>query len=254
MKDVQKEKDLRNIPLKNVGIEDLKWPIVVSDKKNGNQHTIADISVSVDLPHHTRGTHMSRFVECLQGLDVINYKNLEIILDELKEKLEAETSNLNMKFTYFINKKAPVSEIEAPISMECSIKAKKSENLDLKLKVKVPVHTLCPCSKEISENGAHNQRAIITMEVDANKKIWIEDLVYIAEKSSSVPIYSLLKRVDEKWVTEKAYENPRFVEDVAREVAVRLEKNDMINWYKVQVKSIESIHNHNAFATVEKGW
>lgn len=254
MKDIQKETDSRNIPIKNVGINNLKWPIVVMDKTKGKQNTVADISVSVDLPHDIRGTHMSRFVECLQNLKVVNPKNIEKILDNLKEKLEAETASMKIDFLYFVEKTAPVSKIKAVTDVKCSFEASKSNKFKLLLKVCVPVHTLCPCSKEISEQGAHNQRAIVTMKIESNKLVWIEELINYAEESASVPIYSLLKRADEKYVTEEAYSNPRFVEDVAREAAVKLESNEAIDWYKITVESIESIHNHNAFACVEKGW
>lgn len=254
MKDIQKQKDLRNIPLKNVGVRNLKWPIIVKNKDNGYQHTVAELSLSVDLPHDIRGTHMSRFVQCLENLETINYKNLENILDKLKERLEAKVSTLNMEFTYFINKKSPVSNISSLSNVECFLKAMKDKEFELILKVATPVQTLCPCSREISDRGAHNQRAIVTIEVNASKIIWIDDLVKIAEESASVPVYSVLKRVDEKWVTEKAYDTPRFVEDVAREAALKLEANAMVKSYRVLVESIESIHNHNAFAIVEKGW
>lgn len=253
MKDVQMEADYRNIPIKNVGINNLKWPITVLDKVKGKQHSVANISVSCDLPRDIRGTHMSRFVECLQNLDMVSPKNIEKILDELRERLGARTSSIEMDFIYFIEKTAPVSNIKSPTDIKCSFKAEKSSEFNLILKVLVPVHTLCPCSKEISKYSAHNQRAVVSIEVQADHLVWFEELVKVAEESASVPIYSLLKRPDEKWVTENAYDNPRFVEDVAREAAAKLENNDLIKWYRVTVESIESIHNHNAFASVEKG-
>ncbi|GFR34814.1 GTP cyclohydrolase FolE2 [Thermobrachium celere] len=253
MKDVQSERDYRNIPLKHVGINNLKWPVVVKDKKNGTQNTIATVSLSVDLPHFQRGTHMSRFVEVIKELKSVSPKDIEGMLNDLKEKLDAQVAHCRMEFDYFIYKPSPVTKIESPYDVQCAFEATKNHEFDFILEVKVPVTTLCPCSKEISEFGAHNQRATVDIKIKSDKMIWIEDIVKVAEESASTPVFSLLKRKDEKWVTEMAYLNPRFVEDVAREVAVRLEANKDIKWYSVCVESIESIHNHNAFAYTEKG-
>lgn len=253
MKDVQSEKDYRNIGLKKVGINNLKWPVAVMDKSEGIQHTIATISVSVDLPRDVRGTHMSRFVEIVSQMKSINPKDLEIMLEELRKKLDAGVAHCIIDFDYFIKKPSPVTGIVSPYDVRCRFEGEKSDDFKFVMGVKVPVSTLCPCSKEISDFGAHNQRALIDINVDTKKLIWIEEIVNIAEESGSAPIYSLLKRKDEKWVTEQAYLNPRFVEDVVREAAVRLEGNPDIEWYSVGVESIESIHNHNAFAYTEKG-
>lgn len=253
MKDVQSEKDFRNVPLKKVGINSLKWPIVVKEKNGGTQHTIADMSLSVDLPSDVRGTHMSRFVELVHELQEITPKEIERALDRLKEKLHAKTAHIKIDFDYFIKKSSPVSGIISPNDIKCSFDAEKGEDFKFIMEVSVPVVTLCPCSKEISEFGAHNQRATVDIKIYTKKLIWIEDLVAVAEESASCPVFSLLKRKDEKYVTERAYLNPRFVEDVVREVALRLDKNKDILWYRVYVESMESIHNHNAFACTEKG-
>lgn len=255
MKDVQKERDLRNIPLKNVGVKNLKWPVILMEKAGGNQQTVAKIAMSVDLPHDIRGTHMSRFVEAINDMKSINPKDLEIMLKNLRERLEAKVAHCTIEFDYFIKKPAPVSGIVSPFDVSCCYEAERGDDNEFNfvMGVKVPVNTLCPCSKEISEFGAHNQRAIVDIKVVAKKLIWIEDIVKIAEESASSPIYSLLKRSDEKFVTEQSYLNPRFVEDVTREAAVRLEENPNISWYSVMVDSIESIHNHDAFAYTEKG-
>lgn len=253
MKDVQSQRDYRNIALKKVGIKNLKWPVTVMDKNEGIQHTIATMSLSVDLPHEVRGTHMSRFVEIVKNMKSINPKDLEATLDALKEKLNAREAHCTIEFDYFIKKPSPVTGIESPYDVRCSFVGEKGDAFKFLMNVKVPVSTLCPCSKEISDFGAHNQRAMVEIKVDMKKLIWIEDIVTIAEESASVPVFSLLKRKDEKWVTETAYLNPRFVEDVAREAALRLEDNPDIRWYSVGVESIESIHNHNAFAYTEKG-
>ncbi|MEO0246677.1 MAG: GTP cyclohydrolase FolE2 [candidate division WOR-3 bacterium] len=253
MRDVQNEKDIRKIPIDKVGIEDLLYPIRVMDKANVLQHTLAKVKLAVELPHNFRGTHMSRFVEVLnKHSNNITLHNLENILDELKKVLRAEKSYLELEFPYFIKKKAPVSGMESYMNYLCKFIASKSDTFDFILEVKVPIHTLCPCSKEISENGAHNQRAEVDIQVRTTKLVWIEELVQYAEESASVPLYALLKRTDEKFVTEKAYKNPRFVEDVARELAIRLNKDERITWYRISVKSFESIHNHNAFACLEK--
>ena len=251
LKDVQGEKDLRNIPLRQVGIKNLRWPLVVRNRENGVQHTVADVAMAVALPHDMRGTHMSRFVECLKNLGTVNPADLEQILDEMKEKLQAERAMLKLQFPYFIKKKAPVSGAEALLDLKCNYRAEKGETFELNVCVEVPIQTLCPCSKEISKYGAHNQRAIAKLEIRSHELVWLEELVAIAEAAASSPIYPLLKRPDEKAVTEHAYENPRFVEDAVREIALRLRADTRIKWYRATVESMESIHNHNAFACVE---
>ena len=255
MKDVQSQKDTRNIALKKVGINSLKWPIKVLDKANKEQSTVSTMDLSVYLPHDQRGTHMSRFVEVVKEAPNLSPAGLEEMLKHLVERLEAKKGHCLIKFDYFITKPSPVTGIMAPYDVQCEFEAEYSVETGFKfvLGVDVPVTTLCPCSKEISEFGAHNQRAIVKMKIEMDKLVWIEDLVKIAEESASSPIFTLLKRKDEKWVTEQAYLNPRFVEDVARETASRLENAEGVTWYSTYVESIESIHNHNAFAYTEKG-
>ncbi len=252
LKDVQSEKDLRQIPLKHVGIKDLRWPLELRDKKHGTQHSVAKVTLAVDLPHDMRGTHMSRFVECLREMGPIAPNELEGVLDQLKEHLQAEKAFMQLEFPYFIMQKAPVSGMEAPMDMDCVLTAEKGKTFKLRIKAIVPVQTLCPCSKEISEYGAHNQRAWAKMEIEAREMVWLEELADIANESASSPVFGLLKRPDEKFVTEHAYDNPRFVEDAVREIALRLEADKRITWYRAEVESQESIHNHNAFAVVEK--
>ncbi|MBP1745183.1 MAG: cyclohydrolase FolE2 [Firmicutes bacterium] len=254
MIDVQKQKDTREVPLKKVGIKDLKWPIKVMDKEQGFQHTVGKLTLSVDLPSEQRGTHMSRFVEIANSMDSLNPKYLEELLVRMKERLGGMVAHFKVEFDYFIRKESPVTGIIAPTDIACAFEAELGEEFKFLMRVDVPVSTLCPCSKEISQFGAHNQRAIVSMVVSMNKLVWIEDLVKVAEESGSCPVYSLLKREDEKYVTETAYLNPRFVEDAAREVAIRLDNLDGIDWYSVDVESIESIHNHNAFAHTEKAY
>ena len=254
MRDVQGDADYRNIPIKQVGVREMRWPVVLQDRMKGTQPSVAKVSMAVDLPHDIRGTHMSRFVEVLQTMDKLSPDSLERMLDTLKDRLEAKKAFMTFHFPYFIVKEAPVSARKSTLDVDCTYWAEKGETFSLRMAVSVPIHTLCPCSKEISAYGAHNQRATATVEVITKGFVWLEELVELAEAGGSTAIYPLLKRSDEKWVTEKAFENPRFVEDAAREIAIRLEQHTKISWYRVSVESIESIHNHNAFACVEKGW
>ena len=243
LKDVQSEQDSRNIPLKHVGISDLRWPLVLRDRQKGEQHTVATVSVAVDLPKDLRGTHMSRFVQCLQKLDIVNLSALEEVLDDLKESLLADRAFLKLEFPYFIQKEAPVSGLSSVMDLNCVYTMEKGTRFTQKVEVQVPIQTLCPCSREIS-----------SLEIEAGEFVWIEELAEMADAGASAPVYGLLKRPDEKFVTEEAYDNPRFVEDAVREIALRLEADPRISWYRATVKSFESIHNHNAFACVEKGW
>ena len=254
LKDVQSEQDGRNIPLKHVGITDLRWPLVLRDRQKGEQHTVATVSLAVDLPRDLRGTHMSRFVQCLQKLHIVNLSALEEVLDGLKESLAADRAFMKLEFPYFIQKQAPVSSLPSVMDLNCVYTIEKDTRFSQRVEVQVPIQTLCPCSKEISSYGAHNQRAVASLEVETSEFVWIEELAELADAGASAPVYGLLKRPDEKFVTEQAYDNPRFVEDAVREIALRLEADPRIVWYRATVKSYESIHNHNAFACVEKGW
>ena len=253
MVDVQNRRDHRNIAINKAGVKSIKYPITVLDKKNKTQHTIATINMYVDLPYHFKGTHMSRFIEILnyyrQG---INIKNLSTILEEMKKRLNAKSAHLEIEFPYFIEKIAPVSKAKSLMEYTCTLWGSLNDTLDICLGVQVPVTTLCPCSKEMSKKGAHNQRGIVSIKVRFKKFLWIEEVIRIAEQSASSDVYSLLKRPDEKYVTERAYDNPMFVEDVVRNVAQRLERNPNITWFSVESENLESIHNHSAYALVEK--
>jgi GTP cyclohydrolase I len=255
VKDVQSERDTRNLPINKVGINQLSFPISVLDRSGKPQHTIARINMYVDLPHHYRGTHMSRFIEVISRHNInLKQEGLDQILKDMRKTFNCETSHLELEFPYFIYKKAPVSKIESPMEYICRVEAKlgKSEKLELIIEVDVPVHSLCPCSKEISSEGAHNQRGVMKIRVIASKMVWFEELIDIAEKSASAPLFTLLKREDEKYITEMAYQNPRFVEDAARDVVTLLNQDNRILWYSVEVTNFESIHNHNAYAYIEK--
>ncbi len=253
LRDIQSEKDLRGIPLNRVGIKNIDWPVKVYDQERKLQDTVAKISLLVDLDHDVKGAHMSRFIEILNSIDVIKAKAILTILDTIKAKLEAKSSFFDCTFPYFIWKESPVTGHLSPLKIEAIIKGRKNDHEnEIFIGVNVPVQTLCPCSKAISEFGAHNQRANVKILVETKKRIWFEHLVEIAEKSASAPVYPLLKREDEKYVTESAYQSPKFVEDVVRDVVVFLEKEPDISWYRVEVESFESIHNHEVLAMVEK--
>jgi GTP cyclohydrolase I len=252
MPDMQKRPDSRRIPIAKVGVKDITYPIVVMDKNRSLQHTVARVNMYVDLPHHFKGTHMSRFVEILnRHREQIALDKLETILDEMKTKLGSESAHLEIQFPYFIDKQAPVSKAKSLMEYTCEFSASMTDRLDFVLGIKVPLTSLCPCSKELSRFGAHNQRSIMTVRVRYKEFIWIEDLVELIEQCGSSPLYSLLKREDEKFVTERAYENPRFVEDMVREAYSRLAALENITWFSVEAENFESIHNHSAYAAVE---
>lgn len=256
LQDKQSEADHRQIPINRVGVKGLRHPVRVRDKQHETQDTIARIDMSVDLPHHFKGTHMSRFIEALNAHGrEIHVRNIPEILEELRGRLDAECAHLTMEFPYFLEKRAPVSG--APSLMDYSIRFEatfEGGKMDFVCTVVVPVTTLCPCSKAISERGAHNQRGYVTLSVRFGARpVWIEDLVQMVEDSASCDVFSLLKRPDEKFVTERAFDNPVFVEDLVRNVALRLNRHPDIAWYRVEAENLESIHNHSAFAVVERG-
>jgi GTP cyclohydrolase IB len=255
MPDCQSEVDHRQLPINKVGIKGLRYPIAVQDKKRKSlQHTVATVELAVDLPAQFKGTHMSRFVEILQSQGPeFHVGKMPVVLKALQEKLHAKVAHLTMTFPYFIEKRAPVTKARGLVDYNVTFDGKISgKDYDLVVKIEVPVTTLCPCSKAISAQGAHNQRGYVTLSVRFQKTVWIEDLVTLIEASASAPIYSLLKRPDEKFVTEQAYDNPVFVEDLVRNVAQRCNQHRDITWYRVEAENMESIHNHAAYACIEK--
>ncbi len=253
LKDIQNLKANHPIVIDHVGIKGIKYPIAVYDKKRGIQHTVAEVAMFVDLPAHYKGTHMSRFIEILSSVDgEISVYRLKEILKTIKSKLNAQKSKIEFHFPYFIEKTAPVSKFKAYMNYDCKLIATLSDSFEYILSVVVPVHSLCPCSKEISSFSAHNQRSFVTITIEAKTVIWIEDLVEIAEKNASSPLYSYLKRSDEKYVTEFAYNNPMFVEDIVRAIANDLQKMPGLKYFKVEAENLESIHNHNAYASIER--
>ncbi len=265
MRDIQSQPDSRRIAIDKVGVKNVRYPLRVKTRSGGDQHTIAAIDMSVNLPHHFRGTHMSRFLEVLNAHDQeLDRESFFDILRTMRERLDAEESHLEMRFPFFLVKEAPVTgssslfDVEAIFIGEAKGPLPEVDGEDsgvryeFTLGVCVPVHTLCPCSKEISDRGAHNQRGHVAVSLRYTGSFWIEELVEIIEAAASAPIYPLLKRPDEKWVTEHAYDNPRFVEDLVREIALRLEADERVLWCSVEAENMESIHNHEAWATIER--
>ena len=251
--DTQNIRDTRHIAIDQVGIKDIQHPIVVSDRTGGEQHTIASFNMYVSLPHDFKGTHMSRFVEILNQHEYeITVESFKRMISEMTERLNAESGHIEMSFPYFVTKAAPVSGVESLMDYEVSFIGKlNEEKSSVLVKVVVPVTSLCPCSKSISDYGAHNQRSHITVCVQTTGFIWIEELIETVEKVASCELYGLLKRPDEKYVTEKAYDNPKFVEDIVRDVAVQLNLDERILSYIVESENFESIHNHSAYARIE---
>jgi len=253
MKDIQNEKDHRNISIDKVGVKDIKYPITVLDKAIKTQQTVAVVNMYVDLPRDYKGTHMSRFVEILNEHDRrISIKNFHEILSTMKQRLDAESAHMEISFPYFVMKTSPVTHSQGLMEYQCTFKGKLNRGKDLVLMITVPITTLCPCSREISDFGAHNQRGEVRLQVRFKRFMWIEDLIQLVEETASCDVYSVLKREDEKFVTEKAFQNPKFVEDIVRDIAEKLEQDENVTWFAVECENYESIHNHNAYAYIER--
>ncbi|HEY6898825.1 MAG TPA: GTP cyclohydrolase FolE2 [Rhodocyclaceae bacterium] len=253
--DVQSSEDSRHLPINKVGIKAIRHPIKVLDRDQGVQHTIATFNMYVGLPHNFKGTHMSRFVEILNGHErELSVESFEDMLRHMVERLEAETGHVEMTFPYFINKAAPVSGVKSLMDYEVSFIGEILAGGEYRqiIKVVVPVTSLCPCSKKISDRGAHNQRSHVTVTAHTTSLVWIEELVQMIEAQASCELYGLLKRPDEKYITEKAYDNPKFVEDMVRDVAAVLNAEPRIDAYVVESENFESIHNHSAYALIER--
>ena len=251
--DVQGSADKRKIAINKVGIKDIRHPIVVRDRSDGLQHTIATFSMYVFLPHHFKGTHMSRFVKILNDHEKeISVDSFKEMLKEMSEMLEADSGHIEMSFPYFVNKKAPITGVESLLDYNVSLIGEiRDGKTQTRIKVEVPVTSLCPCSKSISDYGAHNQRSHVTVNVRTQGFIWIEEIIELVENQASCELYGLLKRPDEKFVTERAYDNPKFVEDMVRDVAGTLNEDNRIRAYILESENFESIHNHSAYAMIE---
>ena len=253
VEDVQGRADTRQIPINRVGIKDIVHPVKVRDRSSGEQHTVATLNMYVNLPHDFKGTHMSRFVELLHQEREISVEGFRKILEEMTGKLEAEAGHLEMTFPFFVMKKAPISGVESLMDYQASLIGERRHGVtEMWVKVVVPVTSLCPCSKKISQYGAHNQRSHVTISARLREHMWIEELIDIAESEASCELYGILKRPDEKYVTERAYDNPKFVEDMVRDVAVRMNNEDRVAAYVVESENFESIHNHSAYALIER--
>ena len=252
--DVQNSEDTRHIPINKVGIKDIRHPVRVKDRGQGEQHTIANFNMYVNLPHNFKGTHMSRFVEILNNYErEISVESFETMLKEMTERLEAGAGHIEMSFPYFVEKPAPVSKVKSLMDYDVTLIGEvRDQNPSVAIKVVVPVTSLCPCSKQISDYGAHNQRSHVTVTVHTHGFVWIEDVIDLIENEASCELFGLLKRPDEKYVTEQAYDNPKFVEDMVRDVAARLNADDRVSAYTVESENFESIHNHSAYALVKR--
>ncbi len=253
--DVQSRKDNRNIEIDKVGVKDIRYPLTVLDKTRGFQHTVGSINMYVNLPRKFKGTHMSRFIEILNEFyGNFDIRDLSRILETIRKKLDAESAHIEIAFPYFIEKISPVTKTRGLMEYGCRVMGSidRNDEYDLIVEVVVPITTVCPCSKEISDYGAHNQRGLVRLAVRFEKFVWIEDLIFLVEESASCDVFSVLKRPDEKYVTERAYENAKFVEDVVRDIALKLKGNSNITWFAVDVENFESIHNHSAYAFIER--
>ncbi|MGD8513896.1 MAG: GTP cyclohydrolase FolE2 [Deltaproteobacteria bacterium] len=253
MKDVQSQPDHRKIDINRVGIKGIKYPINVLDRANKVQATVASVNMYVHLPHEFKGTHMSRFVQVLnEYCGNLTLKAFFEMLEAVKTALHARSANLEISFPYFVSKKAPVSGVASLMEYTCEYKGEiDGDERKLFVCVTVPVCTLCPCSKEISSQGAHNQRGLVSVTLFFTEFFWIEEVIEIVESSASSDVYALLKREDEKYITEQAYNRPMFVEDVVREVTEKLVKDNRFTWFSVEAENFESIHNHSAYAYTE---
>ncbi len=254
MEDVQSSQDTRQIPINKVGIKDIRHPVRVADRTGEEQHTIANFNMYVNLPHNFKGTHMSRFVEILNNHErEITVKSFKEMMVEMTERLEADSGHVEMSFPYFVNKTAPVSNVQSLMDYDVTFIGDFVDGDNkFTLKVLVPVTSLCPCSKKISDYGAHNQRSHVTVTATLKDFMWIEEIIDLVEKEASCELYGLLKRPDEKAITERAYDNPKFVEDMVRDVAARLNTEERVSSYVVESENFESIHNHSAYALIKR--
>jgi GTP cyclohydrolase I len=254
IEDVQGRADTRRIPIDRVGIKDIYHPVRVKDRSGGEQHTIANFNMYVHLPHNFKGTHMSRFVEILNEHErEISVESFNGMLSEMTTRLNSGSGHLEMNFPYFVMKKAPVTGVQSLLDYRATLAAEfKDGRVETWIKVLVPVTSLCPCSKQISDYGAHNQRSHLTILAKIREHVWLEELIDVAEEEASCELFGILKRPDEKWVTERAYDNPKFVEDIVRDIATRLNGDERIRAYVIEAENFESIHNHSAYARIER--
>jgi GTP cyclohydrolase I len=255
LSDIQNTRDHRNINIDKVGVKNIRYPVTVLDRTHGRQQTVANINMYVNLPKEFKGTHMSRFIEILNEYHgEIHIRNFATILEAMKDRLQAESAHLDITFPYFVEKRSPISAATGLMEYGCRLMGSRSgdDGHDLVAQISAPITTVCPCSKEISDYGAHNQRGVVRLAVRFERFVWLEELIQVVEAEASCEVYSVLKRPDEKYVTERAHQNPKFVEDVVRDIATRLEEDANITWYSVDAENFESIHNHSAYAFIER--
>lgn len=252
MPDVQSSEDLRRVPIDRVGVKDVTYPVRLRTPDGGEQTTVAAINMYVALPHYKKGTHMSRFLEVLneETAEPVTSDRIPAITRAIRERLDAEQAHFEARFTYFIKKLAPVTKMPGLMDYKVTFECTSNHVEDFVLGVSAPATSLCPCSKEISRYGAHNQRCQIEAKVRFRGRLWIEDVVEHLERAASTQVFAVLKRPDEKYVTEAAFDNPKFVEDIVRDLAISLNDDDRITWYSINSENFESIHNHNAYAQI----
>ena len=255
MKDIQNTPDTRNLALNKVGVRNIRYPIKILDKAEQFQQSSAEVDLYVNLPHYFKGTHMSRFIEVFhEHSHNIRMNNFLQMLEKIRSVLQAEQAHGEIRFPFFMEKTAPVSGQASIMEYNCKFVGEvNSSYREFYVGIEVPVLTLCPCSREISDYGAHNQRSHVRVLLELGKFFWIEDMIALVESCASAPLYTLLKREDEKYITEHSYDNPVFVEDLVREVTVRIEKHGGFPWFSVEAENMESIHNHEAYACIERG-
>jgi len=250
--DVQGSHDTRRLAIDKVGIKDIRHPVTIQSRDDNAQHTVGNFSLYVDLPHDRRGTHMSRFVEILNSHEeALSLTTLTSLLTTISTTLDSDNAYFEVQFPYFIIKQAPISKVSSLLDYDVTLLGeKRGDSVAIIVRIMVPITSLCPCSKQISDYGAHNQRSHITLSASIDGDIWIEDLIHIVENEASCQIYGLIKRPDEKFITERAYDNPKFVEDLVRDIAARLNDDDRIRAYSIESENFESIHNHSAYALI----
>jgi len=253
LEDVQNTPDKRQLDIDQVGIKSLRYPIFFQSDDLGPTRVVADFSMYVRLPHHVKGTHMSRFIELLERPEqVFNVSDMKAFMQDMLTLLEAEKGHVEMRFPFFLSKAAPVSGVKSMMDYDVTLKADMGEDYSLTVKAEIPVTSLCPCSKKISNYGAHNQRSLVTVEVEIDNSLTLDELIRLVEEQASSQLYGLLKRPDEKFVTEYAYDNPKFVEDLVRDIAGALNKAEAIGGFRVECENFESIHNHSAYALIDR--
>ncbi len=255
--DVQASADSRQVAIDKVGVKDVTYPMCLRTRDGGKQTTVSRINMYVALPHYQKGTHMSRFLEVLNehagnAVEPLTPDRIPQIAKAICARLNAEIAHFEADFTYFVNKLSPVTKSQGLMDYAVRFVAESNGHDDFIMTVSAPATSLCPCSKEISRFGAHNQRCRIEASIRFTNMVWIEDLIDHLERAASVPVFAVLKRPDEKFVTEAAFENPKFVEDIVRDLAIRLDGDDRITWYSINSENFESIHNHNAYAQLTR--